>query len=144
MKVISIETLRSYSPCYDPSKYFPEDWKGTVLDIIVDERIPWEDRLWATMRSDLVSEKLMRLFAVWCARQVQRLMKEERSLKALDVAEDFANGKATREELTAARDAAWDAARDAARAAARDAARDAQKDQMVLMILDGENTGDVK
>ena len=150
MKVLTIHDLRSYEPCYDPSKYFPEDWSGTIIDIVIDERIPWEDRLWAVMRNDLLSDKLMRLFAVWCARQVQHLMKDERSLKALDVAENFANGLATKEELAAAwvaaRDAAWVAARVAAWVAARDArdARDAQKDHLVLMILEGESTGDVK
>ena len=43
-------------------------------------------------------------------------MTDERSIKALDVAEAFANGEATEEELTAASDAARDAARAAARA----------------------------
>ena len=46
-------------------------------------------------------------------------MTDQRSLDALDVAERYANGQATDEELAAARDAAW--------AAAWDAAWDAQK-----------------
>jgi hypothetical protein len=163
MKTVTLETLRSFNPCYDPIEWFPEDWSGTALDIVSDDRIPWEDRLWAVMRNDFVSDKLMRLFAVWCARQVQHLMTDERSIRALDVAERFANGEASIEELAAARDdardAAWDAARDAAwdaalaaaRAAARDAAWDAaraaalaaQKSQLVLMLLEGKETGDV-
>ena len=47
------------------------------------------------------------LFSVWCARQVQHLMRDSRSTNALDVAERFANGKATKEELEAASAAAW-------------------------------------
>jgi hypothetical protein len=74
----------------------------------------------------------MRLFAVWCARQVQHLMKDSRSIAALDVAERFANGQATKDELAAAGaaagDAAWAAAGDAARAAAWAAAGDAAGD----------------
>jgi hypothetical protein len=58
------------------------------------------------------------LYAVWCARQVQHLMRDPRSLTALDVAERYANGMATDAELSAALDAAW-AARAAARAATR-------------------------
>jgi hypothetical protein len=44
-----------------------------------------------------------RLFAVWCARQVQHLMTDPRSIAALDVAERYARGEATDEELDAAR-----------------------------------------
>jgi hypothetical protein len=134
MKNLSIADLRLWEPCYDPSRYFSEDWQGTAIDILRDDRIPHEDRLWAVLRTEFVTERTMRLFAVWCARQVQHLMTDPRSLNALDVAERFANGKATDEELTAARayaraaardaarDAAWDAAQDAARTAAQDAA----------------------
>jgi len=69
-----------------------------------------------------LSDKQLRLFAVRCARRVQHLMRDPRSIAALDVAERHANGQATDEELAEAADAAWDA-RDAAADAARDAAR---------------------
>lgn len=65
-------------------------------------------------------EKAERLFAVWCARHTPLfdgdgrttgdLLTDPRSLRALEVAEAFANGRATTEELAAARAAAWDAA----------------------------------
>ena len=54
-----------------------------------------------------------RLFAVWCARQVQHLMTDRRSIDALDVAERYANGHATDAELETAGDAAGAAAWDA-------------------------------
>lgn len=86
---------------------------------------------WMLAKQPNKPEKELRLFAVWCARQVQHLMKDKRSLDALDVAERFALGKASVEELRAAwdaargaagsADAAWDAA-DAARGAARGSA----------------------
>lgn len=96
-----------------------------------------EDALWALRCVPGVARDA-RLFVVWCARQVEYLMKDRRSKAALDVAERFANGEATAEELvaawTAARDAtkvsawvaawiaAWDAARGGTRAAAMVAA----------------------
>ena len=78
----------------------------------------------------------MRLYAVDCARSVQHLMADERSIAALDVAERHADGLATNGEFAAARaaaraaamDAAWAAARDAAWAAAMDAAWAAARD----------------
>ena len=89
--------------------------------------------LWITERTGRPDDRTLRLFAVWCARNTPLpdgrktgdLITDPRSLAALDVAERFANGQASRDELDAARIAAWDAARDAARIAARDAARDA-------------------
>ena len=72
-----------------------------------------------------LSEAQLRLFAIRCARRVQHLMTDPRSLAALDVAERYANGEATDDELSAAWDAAWDAAWTAAMAASWDEGRDA-------------------
>ena len=51
--------------------------------------------------------KKWRLFAIWCARRVERLMDDPRSKAALVVAERYANGDATRKELQAAWEAAY-------------------------------------
>jgi len=76
-------------------------------------------------------DRTLRLFAVWCARNTPLadgrktgdLITDPRSLAALEVAERYANGKATVEELAAAEAAAWYAAAEAAAwYAARDAA----------------------
>lgn len=83
--------------------------------------------IWAATREGVLTDRELRLFAVWCARQVQHLITDARSITALDVAERHANGTATNEELAAARDAARDAAWAAARAAARGAARAAAR-----------------
>ena len=56
-------------------------------------------------------DKHWRLFAVWCARQVEHLMTAQRSRNALDVAERHANGEANDAELDAAMVAAMVAAR---------------------------------
>ena len=73
------------------------------------------------------NERTAHLFAVWNAREALKFLAnpDPRSVAACDVAERYANGEATSEELAAARAAAWDAAWDAAWAAARDAAWDA-------------------
>ena len=120
MKKFTINDIRGWKPCYDPTYYLPESWQGTALDILNEKRIPFKDRLWVIMRTDLVSEKLMRKFAVWCARQVQHLMVDERSIHALDVMEAYVENRwliddpgyveAWEKELTAARIAAEEVA----------------------------------
>ena len=83
--------------------------------------------IWVATQKGVLTDKELRLFAVWSARQVQHLMKDHRSITALDVAERHASGQATDEELYAAMDAARAAAWAAARAAARAAAWDAER-----------------
>jgi len=87
----------------------------------------------------------LRLFLVCCAREVQHLMKDQRSLDALDVAEKYARGEATDEELIAAcyaaSDAAWDASDAAGEAewyaarAAWDAAKAASEDAAAVVVV---------
>ena len=93
------------------------------------------DALWA-LRCVPGVDRDARLFAVWCAREVEHLMTDRRSKDALDVAERFANGDATKEEMVAAWDAAGAAARAAAGAAAWAAARAAQS-QMFIRMCEG-------
>jgi len=61
---------------------------------------------WVAMREGVLDDRTLRLFSVWCYRQVQHLMTDPRSVAAVDVAERFANGDATVEELKVARAAA--------------------------------------
>src|SRR5271157_1500296 len=62
--------------------------------------------IWIATREGVLTEKQLRLFAVWCCRQIWHLMTDERSRNAVDVVEKYANGEATEEELSAASDAA--------------------------------------
>ena len=84
-----------------------------------------DDALWC-LRSVDGYQREIRLYAVDCARSVQHLLTDPRSIAAIDIAERHAYGKATDEELATARSAAsasasasaWSAAWSAAMAAA--------------------------
>jgi hypothetical protein len=133
----TLSKIREHSPCADGWKKLlahlgktqADDEPLALLTILDSNGL--DDALWCLRAVD-GNEKEKRLYAVWCARQVQHMMTDPRSLDALDVAERHAHGQATDEELAAtrdaARDAAWDAARDAAWDATRDAAWDAARD----------------
>ena len=126
LKTFSIETIRSWKPCYDPIKHLPEGWSGTALDILKHAEIPAKDKAWVVLRDELITERIFRLFAVRCARKALELVAEPdpRSIEACNVAERFAKGEATEVELDAARSAA-------------DAARSAQI-QMLIEIFESE------
>ena len=84
-------------------------------------------------RVETWNEKSARMFAADCAERVLHIYEKKhpddgRPRKAIQAARDYANGKITKNELAAARDAARDAAWYAARAAAWDAPWDAPLD----------------
>ena len=129
----TLNKIREHSPCQDGwekllrhlGKKNADDEPLAITKILDSSGL--EDALWCLRAVD-GHDKEMRVYAVWCVRQVQHLMTDQRSRTALDVAERFANGMATQQEFDAARAAAWAAARAAARAVARDAARDVARD----------------
>ena len=139
----TLNKIREHSPCADGwtkllttlGKTKADDEPLSIFTVLDSNGL--EDALWC-LRAVENEDKKIRLFAVWCARQVQHLMTDERSIKALDVAEAFANGSATQKELAAARvaagaagaagDVAWAAAGAAAGASARAARDDAGDD----------------
>lgn len=117
MITTTLNAIRAQHPCEDGWKRLLIDLGKTKAD---DEPLPLvtildsngiDDALWC-LRAVEGYDKEKRVFAVWCVRQVQHLLTDPRSIAALDVAERFANGLASQEEL----EAAWTAA-DAARAA---------------------------
>ncbi len=126
----TLNKIRAHSPCSvgwakllrHLGKTQADDEPLALVTILESNGV--DDALWCLRACDDIDREA-RLYAVWCARRVQHLMIDQRSLAALDVAERYANGGVTDTELSAARAAAWDAAWDAAGNAAWDAAWDA-------------------
>ena len=121
-QTISYKEIMGLVPCYDPKKIgIPENYEASIVDFIEeykDKVKQKNDILWVVAREEYLNDKELRLFAVWCARQVQHLMKDKRSIKALDVAEKHANGEASKADLREAKSAAIYAAYAATAAAA--------------------------
>nr|WP_294974938.1 hypothetical protein [uncultured Pseudomonas sp.] len=126
----TLNEIRACDPCQEGwrkllstlGKTKADDEPLSLLTILDSNGL--DDAIWCA-RAFKGHDRDFRLFGVWAARQVQHLMTDPRSLNALDVAEQFANGLCDDAARAAARDAAGDAAGDAARDAAGDAARDA-------------------
>jgi hypothetical protein len=127
MITTTLNRIRAHQPCEKGWTKLLNRLGKTKAD---DEPLPFsvilksnglDDALWCC-RCEPQSDKEWRLFAVWCARQVQHLMTDKRSINAIDIAERYASGQATKGELdaawTATEGAAWVAARAAAEAAA--------------------------
>ena len=130
MITTTLNRIREHSPC---QKGWAKLLAGLGKTAADDEVLPFatileingfNDALWCC-RAEAQHDKEWRLLAVKYARRVEHLNTDPAVKNANDVAERYANGEATDEELALARDAARDAARAAARAAAWAAAWDA-------------------
>ena len=142
LKTISNEIIRRFSPCYDPSECdIPDveelpikEWVEKYRKVLQSEF----DIIWVLCRNEYMSDKDMHLFAVWCARETLKLVEnpDQRSIEACNVAERYARGEATYDELklagaaasSVAGVAAWAAARAAAITAARESASSAARE----------------
>ena len=122
----TLNRIREQSPCAEGWKKLLTHLGKTQADdeplsfVTILDSNGLDDAIWCC-RAELGQSSMWRHFAVDCAESVRHLMKDQRSIDALNVARLHANGQATDEELDAARDAAGASAWDAARAAARDA-----------------------
>ena len=127
----TLNRIRSAKPCQSGWKKLLRHLGKTIAD---DEPLPLsvilesngiEDAIWSLQAIDACPE--IQLFAVRCVRQIQHILYDIRSLNALDVAERYAVGAATVDELEAARAAARAASRatEDALLATEDAAGDA-------------------
>ncbi|KKK99432.1 hypothetical protein LCGC14_2632760, partial [marine sediment metagenome] len=88
-------------PCYDPIEIgMPKSYSASIPEFINEYRNKVKrklDIIWVVCHTDYMTDKDMRLFAVWCAREALKLVSnpDKRSVTACDVAEAYANGKAT-------------------------------------------------
>ena len=137
MLTTTFHLLRKHNACKDRYTVLREaltrgdDEPITLIEILDSNGLA--DALWAlrAVPDEQAAErdKLARLFACWCVRQIWHLLTDERSRTAIEVAERYAVGEATHDDLKAAARsaaAAAAAADAAAYAAASAAARDAQ------------------
>ena len=116
------EWLKEHDACDDGYRWAMRECKS-LSEVWQTAKPEW--LVWVATREGVLNDQTLRLFACWSVRRVWHLLTDERSRNAVEVAERFARGQATKQELAAARDAARAAAMAAAMAAARAAAMDA-------------------
>ena len=112
MKVYTVADIQALGPCseYDPLTYVDITWSGTIIDILKCTQVNLVSRFWVVYR--LLDDKTLRLFAVACARHALASVvnPDIRSIEACNIAEKYANGEATKDELMDAAKHAYDAA----------------------------------
>ena len=119
----TLNEIMAHHPCVDkPMAHMIFDWQkllkhlgktqadDTAVDFVtILDLLGVQDACWA-MRTRPDLDKLWRHFAVDCAERVKHLLTDERSINALSVAREHANGQATAKQLSVARDDARRAA----------------------------------
>ena len=106
--IITTEMIMEKKPCkeYTQERVQKLVGEGKTLLELTELDIPVLDRVWVIAM--FLDDKTNRKFAIWCARQCKI------SIRAItdyiDITEKYYDGKATKEELKAARSAAYYAA----------------------------------
>ena len=114
MLTTTFHLLRKHNACKDRYTVLREaltrgdDEPITLIEILDSNGLA--DALWAlrAVPDEQAAErdKLARLFACWCVRQIWHQLTDDRSRTAVEVAERYAVGDATRDALNAAAAAA--------------------------------------
>ena len=132
---ITVKYILNLNPCGETysREYLAVLFGGrnsvTAKEILLDTRVPAEDKLWVVLREEFLPEALLYEFACLVAESLLQAERAEgrepdvRSWAAIEARRSWLRGEIDDTTLAAARAAAWDAVRAAARAAARDAAR---------------------
>jgi hypothetical protein len=105
----TLTRIREHSPCEAGWRKLlahlgktKADDEPLAFDVILESN-GLDDALWC-LRAEPQHANIWRMYAVRCARSVQHLMTDSRSIAALDAAERHAKGVATEAELAAAGD----------------------------------------
>ena len=106
--IITPDLIRGYMPCSDPVLalgYCEEGDSAPLSEVLRLEYVQIGHRIWLATRPGLLPDRILRLWMVRAARRALSLVPapDPRSLAACDVAERFADGKATEEELVEAK-----------------------------------------
>jgi hypothetical protein len=116
--IITPALIREHDPCYDPvtgdlrvPNPLPEGYSAPLSEFLRLGHIPAPDRIWLATRPGILPDRILRLWTVAIARRAlgRAPNPDPRSVAACDVAERYANGEATVEELGAAQRAAQEA-----------------------------------
>ena len=133
---ITVKDILNLNPCGETysREYLAVLFGGrnsvTAKEILLDERVPAEDRLWVVLRLDFLPAALLYEFACLVVESLLQAERAEgrepdvRSWAAIEARRSWLRGEIDDTTLAAARAAAWDAVRAAAWDAAMDAAED--------------------
>jgi len=127
--MVTMEQVMAWKPCYsneEIEKLFAGRESLSWEDVVALD-IPTEDKLWALLHEEFIPARDLHLLACDFAEKVLCLADDPRCEDSIRAKRLWVDGKATDEDLAAARAAAWAAARAAAGAAAGAAARAAAR-----------------
>lgn len=115
MSTVSItDFCVKHKACAEGASWARENCKD-MAEVWASAKPEW--LVWVATRPGVLTEKELRLFACFCARQHWHFLTDERSRHAVETAERYAEGDATDAELADAAKSAWSAWSAAARSA---------------------------
>ena len=106
MKLVTYDAIMEWNPCYNPIQIgIPTDYSDTLLNFVKEYRHKvknLQDINSITCR--FLDKKTRDYYTWWCVNEIKHLMKDKRSVKAVDTLKLYIDGKATIKELEVAAD----------------------------------------
>jgi hypothetical protein len=112
MKTLRIDDIEALKPCYAPTRYLSEGWKGTAVDILNIKECPAKDRLWVVVRPEFMTNSQVKQFGLQCARLAEQYSTDSRVPACNDATELYLKGELSIESLRKAKSDALDVAAD--------------------------------
>ena len=106
------EFLEKHDACLEGATWALATGCATIEELWLRDDLKLDWRIWIAIK--VLDEKTLRQFACLCVREIWPLLTDNRSRRAVEIAEQYAAGTCTEDNLAAASEAEWDAAWDAA------------------------------
>jgi hypothetical protein len=120
---ITLQDILACHPCYSPTKWAEQAWRGTIEDLFEAKQVPLQDRVWLILQLHKTDRKLLVDFANYCAKEAEKYPDDDAAsayaaTRAADAATRADDDAASATHAYAAASAAASAAAHGAAAAA--------------------------
>jgi hypothetical protein len=107
-KTITLKDIIRTQPFnYNPRQHLAEDWSGSIITWLKDDRFKIEERIVAATKHPIVPESIGNLFALWCIDSAKEYL-TKRQVKYRDAFAAYIDGNLSADDIDKVCNEAWE------------------------------------